>query len=204
MQSARDAIVLADGAGHAIAWNPAARPGLSAPALLRYPASPTMTPADAARTILTQIPRAFSPATLEDYGLQLSPEQARRVTREALALSLFWVRSALDLALKAATGATVLAELRRAIEQEWRTGFGQREEDAAAFFREAEARRAAYERIMREGAPPMMIAGEAAGLLVDVGAVSPEDRTKALALLVDVIPVDEIGELIADLDVTEG
>lgn len=163
-----------------------------------------MTPADAARTILTQLPRALPPATLEDYGLQLSPEQARRLTRETLALGLFWVRAALDLALKAATGARVLAELRRAIEQEWCSDFGQQEGDAAEFFREAEARRAAYDRIMREGASPMMIATEASGVCVEVGAVAPEDRTKALALLVDLIPVDEIGELIADLDVSDG
>lgn len=162
-----------------------------------------MTPADAARTILTQLPHAIPPAMLEDYGLALSPAQARRLTREALALGLFWVRSALDLALKAATGAKVFAELRRAIEQEWRGGFGQ-EADAATFFEEAGTRRAVYDRIMREGAPPMMIATETAGFLVEAGAVPAEDRTKALALLMDIVPVDEIGELISDLDVGEG
>ncbi|WP_447975140.1 hypothetical protein [Nitrospira sp. Kam-Ns4a] len=163
-----------------------------------------MTPTEAAQTILAALPRPLPPATLAEYGVTVSPDQARRFTRELLSLCLFWVRSALQVAFKDTTRARIYGELRQCLAKAWASEFGQDEQDLPRYFEEAEARRRTYDQIMQEGGSPVMIATEAAAILVEVGAVPPEDRTKALALLVDVIPVDEIGQLIADLEVGDG
>ncbi|MGH7167619.1 MAG: hypothetical protein ACREII_03725, partial [Nitrospiraceae bacterium] len=61
----------------------------------------------------------------------------------------------------------------------------------------------AYDRVIQEGGTPVMVFTESASILESVGTVQPEDRQKILALLIDLIPVDPIGEQVAELDLTD-
>ena len=71
------------------------------------------------------------------------------------------------------------------------------------YFEEMEGRRSTYDRVVQEGGTPVMVFTESASILESVGTVQPEDRQKILALLIDLIPVDPIGEQVAELDLTD-
>ena len=68
---------------------------------------------------------------------------------------------------------------------------------------ELEGRRSIYDGVVREGGTPVMVSAEAASILESGGAVPSEDRQKILALLLDLVPVDPIGELVAELNLTD-
>ncbi len=168
------------------------------------PMSPSPhTPAQAAAALYAMIPHALSRATLEEYGIDATPEQAQQITREVLSLSLFWVYSALQVTLSKTSKERVFGELRQCIFKIWESDLGQRGHDVQQYFEEMEGRRSAYDRVIQEGGTPVMVFTESASILESVGTVQPEDRQKILALLIDLIPVDPIGEQVAELDLTD-
>ncbi|MGH7208230.1 MAG: hypothetical protein ACREIL_02480 [Nitrospiraceae bacterium] len=166
--------------------------------------SPTpKTPSQAADALYALIPHAVPRATLEEYGIDATAEQARQISREVISLSLFWVRSALQVALPKPSRERVFGELRQRIVESWQSDLGQEGYDAEQYFEELEGRRSTYEGVVQKGGPPVMVSTEAAAILESGGAVSPEDFQKILALLLDLIPVDAIGELVTELDLTD-
>ncbi|MBI4401186.1 MAG: hypothetical protein HY581_06105 [Nitrospirae bacterium] len=165
--------------------------------------SPTpLTPWQAAEAIYGLIPHAVSPATLEDYGIDATPEQAQQITRELLSLGLFWARWALRAALSEQDRKRVFGELRQCLVNKWSSELGQQGQDVQQFFEEVEARGRAYDQVMEEGASPVAIATEAAALAEADGVVRLEDRQKLLALFIDLVPVDELGEMATELSLT--
>ena len=161
------------------------------------------TPSQAAEARYALIPHAVPSATLDEYGIDATAEQARQISREVLSLSLFWVHSALQVALPKTSRERVFNELRQRIVKSWQAELGQVGHDAEQYFEELEGRRSTYEGVVQKGGTPVMVSTEAAAILESGGAVSPEDFQKILALLLDLIPVDAIGELVTELDLTD-
>ena len=153
------------------------------------------TPHQAAQALYAALPHALPRATLEEYGIEATTEQAQQITREVLSLSLFWIRCALDATLMPKHREQVLSELRRCILAGWQSELGLDGADAEGYFEEAQERRKLYDQVMQEGASPVVIATETAAILVADAVVPPEDRPKILALLIDLVPVDQFGEL---------
>jgi hypothetical protein len=145
-------------------------------------------------------PRAVSPATLEEYGIDVGPAQAQRLTRELLSLSLFWARSAVEVVLPPKDAARIFDALRARVVQSWDGELGLAGQDVNAYFAEQEERRRTYDAIIKERGEPIAVASEAAALLVHEGVVRQEDRGKVLALLTDLTPVDELGEIIQEIE----
>ncbi|MGH7235231.1 MAG: hypothetical protein ACREIO_02510 [Nitrospiraceae bacterium] len=162
------------------------------------------TPSQAAEALYAVIPHAVPRATLEEYGIDITPDQARQMTREVLSLSLFWVHSALQVALPTSSQERVFGELWQLFVKSWQSELGQEGQDVEEYFEEMEGRRSIYDGVVREGGTPVMVSAEAASILESGGAVSSEDFQKILALLLDLIPVDAIGELVTELDLTDG
>jgi len=162
-----------------------------------------MTPCQAAEALYAMIPHAVPRATIEEYGIGTTPEQAMQISREVLSLSLFWVHSALQVALPKSRQERVFGELRQRLVKSWRSELGQEGQDVEAYFEDMERRRSTYDGVVREGGTPVMVAAEAASVLESGGAVSSEDFQKILALLLDLTPVDAIGELVTELDLTD-
>lgn len=162
------------------------------------------TPFQAAEALYAIIPHAVPRATLEEYGMDTTTDQARQITREVLSLSLFWVRSALQVVLPKTSKERVLGELRQCLVKSWQSELGQEGHDVEEYFEEMEGRRSTYDGVVQEGGTPVMVFTEAAAILESGGAVPSEDRQKILALLLDLIPVDPIGELVAELNLTDG
>ena len=164
--------------------------------------SPT-TPSQAAEALYAMIPHAVPRATLEEYGIDTTPDQARQITREVLSLSLFWVHSALQVALPKSSQERVFGELRQRVVKSWQSELGQEGQDVQEYLEEMESRRSSYDGVVQERGTPVMVSAEAADILESGGAVPSEDRQKILALLLDLVPVDPIGELVAELNLTD-
>jgi hypothetical protein len=164
--------------------------------------SPT-TPYQVAEALYAMIPHAVSRATLEEYGIDGTPDQVRQITREVLSLSLFWVYSALEVTLPKSSQERVFGELRQRLVKSWQSELGQEGQAVEEYFEEMEGRRSTYDGVVRDGGTPVMVFAEAADILESGGAMPSEDRQKILALLLDLIPVDPIGELVAELHLTD-
>jgi hypothetical protein len=153
------------------------------------------TPLEAADALYAAIPHAIARATLEEYGLEVETGQAQQITQEMLSLSLFWIHCALEAVLPPRQREQVLGELRRRILGGWVGELALDGQDAPRYFEEAEERRRIYAQATQEGASPVAIATETAALLVAGSAIRREDQMKALALVTDLVPVDELGQL---------
>ena len=153
------------------------------------------TPGQAAEALFHIMPRALSLSTLEDYGMEASCEQVQQITREILTLSLFWARWALRAHVSVKDATRVFDEFQQCVLRNWETTLGQAGQDAQRYFDEMEDRHLIYDEIIREGGAPVAVASEAAAIMEQTGAIRTEDRQRALALLIDEIPVDELGEV---------
>jgi hypothetical protein len=160
------------------------------------------TPHDAAESLYTVMPRAITLDLLSEYGLEVTADQARHVTQEALSLSFYWIRSALHAKLRPGDAARVLTELERCIAAGWKD-FDLEGYDPSTVLREAWSKHAAYDQIVQEGGSPIAVFGESAGGLEFSGVVAGGERQKLLALFIDVVPVETFGELMETLDLAD-
>jgi hypothetical protein len=54
-----------------------------------------MTPAQAAESLYKLIPRRISVEMMGDYGIGMTEEQSKDMTREVLSFTLYWVNAAI-------------------------------------------------------------------------------------------------------------
>jgi len=163
---------------------------------------PRLSPTDAAQNLYTIISRALSGAALEDYGLSVSREQGDQVLRELLSLCLFWAWSALDAGFSDKDRDRVWEALAQCVREAWTEELGLVPQDFDGYSAELVARRRLYESLSREGGDPAVVAAEAAGLMDMESVIEPEDRPKLLALIVDLVPVDELGQAVEELEIS--
>jgi hypothetical protein len=164
---------------------------------------PRLSPADAAQSLFAIISRSLSGAALEDYGLSASREQGDQVLRELLSLCLFWAWSALDSGLSDKDRDRTWEALAQRAREAWATELGLPLPDLDGYGPELAARRRLYEIVTREGGDPAAVAALAANLMETESIIEPEDRPKLLALLVDLVPADELGEAVEGLEIID-
>ena len=164
---------------------------------------PRLSPTDAAQNLYAIISRALSGAALEDYGLSVSREQGDQVLRELLSLCLFWAWSALDAGLSDKDRDCVWEALAQCVRKVWTVELGLVPQDLDGYSAELAARRRLYESLTREGGDPVVVAAEAASRMEMESVIEPEDRPKMLALLIDLVPADELGEAMEELQITD-
>lgn len=164
---------------------------------------PLQSPADAAEVLYGQIPHALTPAQLEEYGIEAGMDQVRQFTREILSLNLYWIWSALDSVLTVRRRDLVFAELQQRIRSGWLSELGLQGHEADRYFDQVRERLATYTRAMEADGTPMGVFAETVRILEWDRAVRSEDRQKVLALLLDLVPVDDIGEVVGDLNLAD-
>lgn len=157
----------------------------------------------AAEALFRSMPHAVSLSTLEEYGIEVAREQVQQITREMLSLSLFWARLALRTHLSARDATRVFDAIRQCVLRNWETSLGQAGQSAQSYLDEMQERQTAYDEVVKEGGTPVAVATEAAAIMEQSGAIGAEDRQKALALLIDQIPVDELGELAQNIELMD-
>ena len=166
--------------------------------------TPTQTPKQVAETFYALMPHTLSLDTLEEYGIEATPQQAAHITKEVLSLNLFWIESALEAPLTALGRERVRQELHQLITSSWAKDFRLEGSHRENYSAESNARQQAYAKIVQEGGSPISVFSETAAYLDSRGVVKPDDQQKVLALLVDLVPVDSYGEVVEDVELREG
>ncbi len=164
---------------------------------------PLQSPADAAELLYGQIPHALTSAQLEEYGIEAEPDQVRQFTREILSLNLYWMWSALDSVMTVKRRDRVFAELLQRIRAGWESELDLPGHEVDRYADQVKERVATYMRAMEDDGTPVGVLSETARILSWGGVVRPEDHQKILAFLLDLVPVDEIGEAVGDLNLAE-
>ena len=157
---------------------------------------------EVAESLYTVMPRAMSLDLLKDYGLEVSAEQARHITKEVLSLSLYWVRGAIHAKLRMDDAERVLTEVERCIAAGWKD-FDLDESEPAAVLQEGRSTSACYDRIVQEGGSAIAVLGESAAALEFSGTIEEGARQKLLALFLDVVPVETFGELMETVELAD-
>ncbi|MGH7232400.1 MAG: hypothetical protein ACREJU_13735 [Nitrospiraceae bacterium] len=150
------------------------------------------------------IPHALEHDMLAEYGIEASSEQAQHIMRELLSMNLYWIHSALNAHLLARGAGRVFGELQRRIEEVWGTELGLAGHDLPSYWIEMQERRSAYDEIARNGGTPPSLYLEAAAFLESAQVIQADDRHKLLALFIDVVPNEAIGDLAAEMELDDG
>ena len=158
------------------------------------------TPSQMAERLAALLPPALSPALLEDYRLEHVVPHAPQLTHELLGLSLFYITAALEAHYRGIGDVLVSPEVRRLLFQRWTKVYGLPEPDWEGFLHDLPERFRLYERVNAEGGSAVSVATEVAADLESNWVIRSEDEPQALALLVDLVQVDAIGDLFETLE----
>lgn len=157
-----------------------------------------------AARLLGHFPPPLTPATLTDYGIALSHEEVEQVAEELLALTLFWVHSALCVSLKQRDFDAIYAAVCQGMRDCWTDRYRLRDADVDVFFTAWPERQRTYQRLVQQGSTPVDIISEVVSWLQARGVIRPSDKQAVLVLFIDLVPVDEIGEVSAEIEAELG
>ena len=141
------------------------------------------------------LPQGLTSTTLGDYGLELSSSNLQRITQEILSLSLFWMEQALRVALSQDLAEHIFKGTRQAIQERWKTDFGLNSEHLTGFFERMEYQHVMWEEITKQGGETIAVLGEASSSVDLEGTIGVQDRQHLLALFLDLVPIEELGEI---------
>ena len=153
------------------------------------------TPSQLADRLAAYFPPPLTPTVLEEYGLEQTASKTAELTREFLALSLFWIESALEAHYRGIGDVLVLPEVHRRLRERWTGGYGLKESDWERLLTELPDRFREYARVKNEGGSAVAVFSEAGMSLESNWVVRSEDQSQLLALMIDLIPVEPIGQL---------
>lgn len=157
---------------------------------------------ETSKALVQLIPPSVAPDFLEEYGLILTAQQAQAVTKELLALSLYWITCAVRVSIPEPVCSRMQQTIHEQIREKWGTRFGLVHVPIDEFYAAMERKHRAWEDITQQGGEPIAILSAAAEGLEDDGVIATHDRQNMLAVLLDLVPIDEIGELVAELEET--
>ena len=154
------------------------------------------------KALVQLIPPSVAPDFLEEYGLTVTAEQAQAVTKELLALSLYWMTCAVRVSIPEPVCSRMHQAIREQVRDKWGSRFGLVHVPVDEFYAAMEKKHRTWEDITQQGGEPIAVLGAAAEGLEDDDVIVAHDRQKLLAVLLDLVPIDEIGELVAELEET--
>ena len=157
---------------------------------------------ETAKALVQLIPPSVAPDFLEEYGLTLTTQQAQAVTKELLALSLYWITCAVRVSIPEPVCSRMHQDIHERVREKWGSRFGLVHVPIDQFYAEMERKHRAWEDIAQQGGEPIAVLSAAAAGLEDDGVIPARDRQNMLAVLLDLVPIDEIGELVAELEQT--
>ncbi len=157
---------------------------------------------ETAKALVQLIPPSVAPDFLEEYGLTLTTQQAQAVTKEVLALSLFWITCAMRVSIPEPVRSRMHPAIHEHVRDKWSNRFGLVHVPIDQFYAAMEHKHRTWEDITQQGGEPIAVLSAAAEALEDDGVIPGHGRQKLLAVLLDLVPIDEIGELVAELEET--
>ncbi|MDE0404779.1 MAG: hypothetical protein OXI53_05660 [Nitrospira sp.] len=157
---------------------------------------------ETAKALVQLIPPSVAPDFLEEYGLTLTTQQAQAVTKELLALSLYWITCAVRVSIPEPVCSRMHRAIHEQIREKWGSRFGLVHVPIDEFYVAMERKHRAWEDITQQGGEPIAVLSDAAERLEDDHVITSHARQHMLAVLLDLVPIDEIGELVAELEET--
>ena len=155
-----------------------------------------------AKALVELIPPSVAPDFLEEYGLTLTAEQAQAVTKELLALSLYWITCAVRVSIPEPVCSRMHQAIHEQVREKWGSKFGLVHVPIDEFYAAMERKHRTWEDIAQQGGEPIAVLSAAAEGLEDDDVIVAHDRQPMLAVLLDLAPIDEIGALVAELEET--
>jgi hypothetical protein len=162
-------------------------------------AANSMTPRQAAVALVAAIPTGLSVQQLEEYGIEVTIEQAQAITQEVLSLNLFWVFAAIEAHIPQKYQSALSDHILASIEAGWGTTVPVGSTSWDSYLSEWQERRRRYSRLVEEGMSPLGVSAEAAALMEENRLVKEAERRNLLTLLIDFVPVDTYGQLLQDI-----
>ena len=159
----------------------------------------SMTPKEAAAALVGALPTGLSDANLEEYGIQPAAGRAQGITRELLALNLFWISAAVKAHIPQKYQAVVSELVLSNIERGWGTTYPVGDMSWTAFLNHWTERNRKYQRLVDDGASPLAVSTEAAALMEEQRLIEEDDHRNLLTLLIDSVPVDAYDQLLKGL-----
>ena len=157
-----------------------------------------MTPAQTADALYKLIPRRISVEMMGDYGIEMTEEQSRAMTREVLSFTLYWVNAAINAHIPRKYRDVLFQRVLELIQVDWTTEFKLDTVKWGDYLVEMEERRAFYAQVGDYEGGAIAASEEISDLLEDQGLIEPEDRPKLLVLLPDLVPLDKYQALLAE------
>ena len=157
-----------------------------------------MTPAQTADALYKLIPRRISVEMMGDYGIEMTEEQSRDMTREVLSFTLYWVNAAINAHIPRKYRDVLFQRVLELIQVDWSTEFKLDTVKWGDYLVEMEERRAFYAQVGDYEGGAIAASEEISDLLEDQGLIEPEDRPKLLVLLPDLVPLDKYQALLAE------
>ena len=155
-----------------------------------------------AKALVQLIPPSVAPDFLQEYGLTVTTEQAQAVTKELLALSLYWMTCAVRVSIPEPVCSQMHQAIRERVREKWGSRFGLIHVPINEFYAAMERKHRTWEDITQQGGEPIAVLSAAAEGLEEDDVIPAHDRDNILAVLLDLVPIDEIGELVAELEET--
>jgi hypothetical protein len=159
-----------------------------------------LAPLQAAEAIFALLPKSLTQKTLDEYQLDLTADQTQQVSRELLALSLYWIDSALTAHYRDIADVLVMPELHRLLRERWTTVFRMPAAGWRTFLTEAEARRRDYLEVAEQGGGQIDIGNRAVARMESDWVIRPEQKPPILSLIVDLVPGEPIGRFVEGLE----
>jgi hypothetical protein len=156
----------------------------------------SMTPREAAVALVAAMPIGVTVQQLEEYGIEVTKEQAQAITQEVLSLNLFWIFAAIEAHIPKKYQSALSELILDAMEAGWGTTIPVGSAAWTAYLNEWQERRRRYSRLVIEGMSPLAVSAEAAALMEENRLVKEEERRNLLTLLIDFVPVDTYGQLL--------
>ena len=153
-----------------------------------------------AATLFNLIPPAIAPDFFEDYGLMVSREQAQSITWEIVLLSTYWMHCALQVGIPEKAGKELWEQVQRQLKDRWESRFGFVHRPIDQFFSDLETRAEAWNNIVDQGGEPIAILTKTASDMESKGLVPRGEEPKLLVFLLDLVPVEDIGQMAAEIE----
>jgi len=158
------------------------------------------TPQELVEQFRSTLPPGLSSPILQEYGLDLPPSTVQRMTQEILSLTLFWMEQAIRVTLPKDLASQVLDGVFRLVRETWNTEYELNPDDEITFFKVMKQEHLGWEEIVKGGGEPIAVFSEVVSSLELDGPIGSEDRQKLLALFLDLVPIEEIGEIAGKIE----
>ena len=153
-----------------------------------------------AATLFNLIPPAIAPDFFEEYDLTVSREQAQSITWEIVLLSTYWIYCALQVGIPDQAGKALWEQIQHQLKDRWESRFGFVHRPIDQFFADLDTKMKAWNAIVDKGGKPIAILTETASDIEFKGFVSHGEKPKLLVFLLDLVPIEDIGQAAAEIE----